>query len=149
MVYAATPPYEVLQTNALTFCDLQRIKRFARYHDVVVNSGKLAATTRLLMSGGSAFASFLAFSDWLWATTGARHGIAQARLAALVRQFLVEVKGEDVAVVDAALLADLGRDRASSLTSSPTSALPKRQRRHARDKSEGADDSGADTSGPE
>jgi hypothetical protein len=149
MVYAATPPYEVLQTDALTFSDLQRIKRFARYHDVVVNSGKLAATTRLLMSGGSAFASFLEFSDWLWAATGARHGIAQARLAALVRQFLVEVKGEDVAVVDAALLADLGRDRASSLTSSPTSALPKRQRRHARDKSEGADDSGADTSGPE
>jgi len=130
MVYATTPPYEVLQTGALSFVDLQRLKRFARYHDVVVNSGRLPATTALLMSGDSAFAAFLAFSDWLWATTGARHGLALSRLAGLVQRHLVEVRGVDAAVVDAALMSDLGRDRAPAMAK--TTAVPKRQRQHAR-----------------
>jgi hypothetical protein len=147
MVYATTPPYEVLQTNALSFVDLQRIKRFARYHDVVVNSGRLPATTRLLLGGDSAFASFLAFSDWLWSTTSARHGIALARLATLVRRYLVDVAGLDDAAVDAALLADLGRDRVPATSAAMSaSALPKRQRRHAR--AQGEHD-GADLPGQE
>jgi hypothetical protein len=129
MVYATTPPYEVLQTAVLSFAELQRLKRFARYHDVVVNSGRLPATTRLLLAGDSAFAGFLAFADWLWAATGARHGIALARLAGLLRRFLVDVRGVDVAVVDAALEADLGRDRLPA--TGEASALPARQRRHA------------------
>ena len=145
MVYASTPPYEVLRTNALSFVDLQRIKRFARYHDVVVNSGRLKETTRLLMAGDSAFASFLAFSDWLWATTGARHGIALARLASLVRRYLVDVRGDGASVVDAALLTDLGRDRAPT-PSTQAAALPKRQRRHAGAR---GDDDGADNPGLE
>jgi radical SAM superfamily enzyme YgiQ (UPF0313 family) len=129
MVYATTPPYEVLQTAAVPFLDMQRLKRFARYHDVVVNSGRLPATQTLLMRSGSAFFSFLAFSDWLWATTGARHGLALARLAALVRQYLVDVRAEDPERVDAALEADLGKSR---IPSSSTAAMPKRQRMHSR-----------------
>jgi hypothetical protein len=140
MVYATTPPYEVLQTAVLSFGELQRLKRFARYHDVVVNSGRLSATTTLLLQGDSAFASFLAFSDWLWATTGARHGLALARLAELVRRFLVDVRGVAGDVVDGALVADLGRDRVPSTSSSTkASALPKRQQRHARAKDAVAD----------
>jgi radical SAM superfamily enzyme YgiQ (UPF0313 family) len=129
MVYATTPPYEVLQTAVLSFAELQRLKRFARYHDVVVNSGRLPATTRLLLAGDSAFAAFLAFADWLWAATGARHGIALARLAGLLRSYLIDVRGVEVAVVDAALEADLGRDRLPA--TAEASALPARQRRHA------------------
>ncbi|CAN0278235.1 unnamed protein product, partial [Phaeothamnion confervicola] len=35
MVYSATAPYEVLQTGAVTFADMQRMKRFSRYWDVL------------------------------------------------------------------------------------------------------------------
>ncbi len=130
MVFSTTPPYEVLQTAALSFGDLQRIKRFARYHDLVVNSGRLPATAALLLAGPSAFASFLAFADWLWTMTGARHGLALARLASLVHRFLVEERGIAAAVVDETLTRDLGRDRAP--TTKESRALPQRQRRHAR-----------------
>ncbi len=130
MVYAKDPPYEVLQTGALSFHDLQRLKRFSRYFDLVSNAGKLPATAKLLLSSPSEGASspsaaFLRFSDWLWAETRATHGIALPRLATLVAQHLVEVAGVADDVVSAALLADFGREK---LPSKLVAGIPKRQR---------------------
>ncbi|HEY1099206.1 MAG TPA: DUF4080 domain-containing protein [Myxococcota bacterium] len=124
MVYGTTPPYEVLQTSTLSFADLQRMKRFARFFDLVKNSGRLLRTAKLLLAGDSAFVSFLAFSDWLYAETGARHGISAARLAELCTRYLIDVVDVDRAALEAALVADLGEDRALSLLS-PTVATPK------------------------
>ena len=77
-----------------------------------------------MLAGDSAFVSFLAFSDWLYAETGARHGISAARLAELCTRYLVEVVDVDRALLQSALIADLGEDRALSLLS-PTVATPK------------------------
>jgi hypothetical protein len=126
MVYSAQPPYEVLQTGALSFTDLQRMKRFARFFDVVKNSGRFPSTSTLLLSGPSAFAAFLAFSDWLFAQTATRHGIALARLAELLGRYLIEERHADVDAVYAALLADLGRDKLPS----SMRGIPSRQQRH-------------------
>lgn len=128
LVFDDSPPYTVLQTSALSFTDVQRISRFARAFDLVCNSGRFPATSRLLLGevadgASSPFVRFLAFSDWLFAEAGARHGIALARLAALVRRWLVEVDRADAGDVDASLARDIGRDRMP--------ALPKRQGRHA------------------
>jgi hypothetical protein len=96
MVYAQDPPYVILKTGVLSFGDVQRLKRFARYFDVVGNAGRLPRTTRLLMtSSPSAFAAFLSFSDWLWRETRATHGIALVlvpRLRRLVRVRHVRVR---------------------------------------------------------
>ena len=124
MIYSDTPPYEVLQTSVLSFVDVQRMKRFARFFDLVNNSGRLLRTAKLLLAGDSACVSFLAFSDWLYAETGARHGISAARLAELCTRYLVDVVDVDRAALEAALVADVGADRASSLLS-PTLAMPK------------------------
>jgi hypothetical protein len=59
----------------------------------------------------------------LWATTRATSGIAQDRLARLLEQHLVEVRGLAPDAVRAALTSDLGRDK--------TAHLPARQARHA------------------
>jgi hypothetical protein len=135
MVYAASPPYEVLQTGAVSFFDLQRLKRFSRYFDLVSNAGKLPQTAALLMSppstssstssSSSPARSFLRFSDWLWAETRATHGIALPRLATLIAQHLVEVVGVHDDVVSAALLADFGREK---LPTQLAAGIPKRQR---------------------
>ena len=38
MVYEPQTPYTILQNSTVDFATMQRIKRFARYWDVVVNS---------------------------------------------------------------------------------------------------------------
>jgi radical SAM superfamily enzyme YgiQ (UPF0313 family) len=81
MVYSPNPPYEVLQTTAIDFAAMQRMRRFARYLDLFGNSGNFVATLSLMWREGSAFERFLRFSDWLYAKLGRNHGIALQDLA--------------------------------------------------------------------
>jgi hypothetical protein len=39
MVYSPHPPYEILQTRLIDFFTMQRLRRFARYWDLIANSG--------------------------------------------------------------------------------------------------------------
>jgi radical SAM superfamily enzyme YgiQ (UPF0313 family) len=91
--WSEEPPYEVLATNVLPFAELQRLRRFARYFDLVANSGRFPQTVALLMDQPSPFAAFLAFADWLFARTGATHGIAAHRLAELLFEHLGQAAG--------------------------------------------------------
>lgn len=50
MVYSPHPPYEILQTKLVSFEQMQRMRRFARYWDLVANSGKFARTSELLLN---------------------------------------------------------------------------------------------------
>lgn len=109
MVYASEPPYEVLQTGAIDFASMQRMKRFARYWDLVANSGNWAAILPLVLAGPSAYGAFAAFAEWLHATTKATAGIALHRLASLLWQWLVEQRGCDAAEVGRLLAADYER----------------------------------------
>src|ERR1043166_9147102 len=78
MVYSPQPPYEVLQTKLIDFFAMQRLRRFARYWDLVVNSGNSPAMTDWT------FDSFMRFSDWLYAQAKQTHAIARSRLAELL-----------------------------------------------------------------
>jgi radical SAM superfamily enzyme YgiQ (UPF0313 family) len=87
------PPYNVVATDRIDFATMQRVARFARYWDLVANSGRFARTLPLLLAPdlphASPFARFLALSDWLFASTGKTHAIANERLYELVHDFLV------------------------------------------------------------
>jgi hypothetical protein len=109
MVWSDEPPYEVLQTGAISFQELQAMKRFARYWDLVGNQGNWNVTLPLLLAGPSAFASFLAFADWLFAESRATAGIALHRLAELLFRWLTGPRGLPAATVGAALAADYAR----------------------------------------
>src|SRR5438105_1326020 len=50
MVYNPQPPYEILQNKLIDFPTLQQMRRFARYWDLVGNSGNFVETTPLLWS---------------------------------------------------------------------------------------------------
>ena len=73
------PPYNVLATDEIDFPTFQRLGRFARYWDMIANSGRYLRTLPLLL-GDSPFARFLAFSDWLYAETGKTHALALERM---------------------------------------------------------------------
>ncbi len=122
MVYSGEAPYELLRSRDLDFATLQRVKRFARYWDLVANSGRFAATAPLLVEGASAFRAFLAFSDWLFARAGRAHGIALERLTRLVGEYLTTERGLDPARVGASLAAD--RERAAARRRSPGGGTP-------------------------
>ncbi|MFZ3139968.1 DUF4080 domain-containing protein [Polaromonas sp.] len=98
MAYDPQTPYTILQTSTIDFATMQRIQRFARYWEMVANSGRFAAALRLLLcdetdSAGSAFNHFLAFSDWLWCTTAKTHEFALEKLLDLLFEHLTQARG--------------------------------------------------------
>ena len=110
MVYRDDPPYEVLQNRLIDFATMQRLRRFARYWDLVGNSGRFSETTPLLWRPtGSPFAGFLRWSDWLHGRIGRRHGIALDRLAELMFEFLTREAALDTTLVAEAMWRDYQR----------------------------------------
>lgn len=79
------PPYNILSTRDIDFATMQRLSRFARYWDMIGNSGRFNQTRSLLL-GKSPFDRFLQLSDWLYASTGQTHKIALPRLFRLIYQ---------------------------------------------------------------
>ncbi|HEX5218311.1 MAG TPA: DUF4080 domain-containing protein [Verrucomicrobiae bacterium] len=110
MVYNPHPPYEILQTRLIDFPTMQRLRRFARYWDLVGNSGNFVETTPLIWSGGrSPFQSFLHWSDWLYERTGRTDAIALLRLMHLLFEFLTSEAKLSHQTVAAALWRDYQR----------------------------------------
>lgn len=99
------PPYNVLATDRVSFADMQRISRFARYWDMVGNSGRFHRTLPMLLAG-SPFARFMRFADWLHARTGKTHEIALERLHQFLFDFLTGELDLDRGAAGGALLAD-------------------------------------------
>ncbi len=106
MAYDPQTPYTILQNSTIDFPTMQRINRFARYWEMVANSGRFAQGLKLLLEPGSAFGHFLGFSDWLWQTTGKTHEFALEKLVDLLCAHLIEVRGLAGGEVRNALLAD-------------------------------------------
>ena len=88
MIFSPEPPYEILQSKDWTFEALTRMRRFARYWDMVGNSGRYGRTLKLLIDGPSAFMAFLQFADWLYAQTGKTHKISMERMLRFLFDYL-------------------------------------------------------------
>ncbi len=105
MRYNPCPPYNVLANDRLDFKTLQRLGRFARYWDLIGNSGRFTHTLPLML-GDAPFDHFLAFSDWLYAQTGQTHRLALDRLFEWVYHWL---SGQQSIPLEA-IIESLGRD---------------------------------------
>ena len=145
MRYSPFPPYNVVSTADLDFHTLQRLGRFARYWDLVGNSGRFKASTELLL-GEQPFKRFLEFSDWLYARIGKTHQIALERLFDNLYLWLVEQDNSE-AKARAAIKDDFLSSGARSVprclqeefqgrgclaSPKPESSAPARQARHMR-----------------
>lgn len=133
MVYSPHPPYEILQTSLIDFSTMQEMRRFAKYWDLIANSGNFVETTPMLWtqatdivpeqslaagwrqpsasssSESSPFAEFRRLSGWLFAREGQSHGIALGRLVESMLQYLTQEKNVTPSTVAASLWRDYQR----------------------------------------
>jgi hypothetical protein len=143
MVYDAAPPYTVQQTGVVDAPTLQRFTRFARYWDLVANSGRFGRTLPVLLDAPSPFDAFMAFADWLWASTQQTSGLTPEDLVDALFDYLCTQRHLSVAEVQATLLADYVASGARSnpralrgllpreAAQASANALTQRQQRHS------------------
>ncbi|HVV01841.1 MAG TPA: radical SAM protein, partial [Verrucomicrobiae bacterium] len=147
MVYSPLPPYEILQNKLISFTEMQRLRRFAKYWELMGNSGNFRESREFIWGGNekSPFRAFLRFSDWLHKRTGRTDSIALTRLFELLHEFLTTELRLASSVVGPALSRDYHRGGRSDTPGflknftvpstmrgrSPAPLLPKRQARHA------------------
>jgi len=99
--YNPQPPYNLLCSSLIDFATMRRLERFARYWDLIGNSGRFRHARPLLL-GDDPFGRFMALSDWLFAGTGQTHQFALERLFDLLYRGLIEALGvSDSAALDA------------------------------------------------
>lgn len=145
MVYNPHPPYEILQNKLIDFATMQKLRRFARYWDLVGNSGNFIETTPLIWRGGSPFEGFMRWSEWLHARTKRTDCIALLRLMGLLFEFLTSERRHDAREAAVKLWSDYKRGgrrdmpgflkdylsyEAPVLKQKSNVLLPKRQARH-------------------
>ena len=89
LVFNPDPPYDILATDRIDFTEMRRINRFARYWDMIANSGRFSLSTKLLLADAP-FERFMSFSDWLFGAAAKTHEIALDRLYDFVYRGLTE-----------------------------------------------------------
>jgi radical SAM superfamily enzyme YgiQ (UPF0313 family) len=94
MVYNPHPPYEILQNKCIDFQSMQRLKRFAKTWEMVVNGGQFVESAPWLWrKSGSPFRGFMQWTDWLHQQIGRAHSIALVRLTEFLFNFLTQEAG--------------------------------------------------------
>jgi hypothetical protein len=148
MIYNQQPPYEILQNKLIDFATMQQLRRFARYWDLVGNSGNFVESVRLIWAGeASPFQRFSQWSGWLHQRAGRTDSIALARLAEWLFEFLTgELKLCPMATAEIMwrdyqrggrrdkpefLNQFLAADQRASLPARRDRSLPRRQARHS------------------
>lgn len=130
MVYDPYAPYTILANKQIDFATMQRLVRFARYWDLVANSGRFAHTVQHML-GEAPFKNFMAFSDWIYTKTDATHRIALDRLAKLVSEWL-QLRGMGRDEANAVVASDYAGKVDNGPAGKPraAAAAPARQIRH-------------------
>ena len=105
MRYMDTPPYRILAHKDANFATVQRMVRFARYWDLIGNSGRFPNTLPIILAD-QPFKYFMALSDWLFNTTAQTHRIALPKLFGLICKHLEEVRALPASDIHESLLID-------------------------------------------
>ena len=81
--YNPEPPYNILQTANIDFESMQRVNRFARYWDMIANSGRFKNALPLILND-KPFDNFMRLSDDLYQAAGSTWKISLQRLFILL-----------------------------------------------------------------
>jgi radical SAM superfamily enzyme YgiQ (UPF0313 family) len=148
MRYSDAPPYEILSTKDIPFTEMQVMRRFAKYWDLIGNSGNFPRALSLLWRDStSPYTSFRALTEYLYARLQAADGINLMRLLEALFHYLTDEL--QVAKSEAAETLWLDFSASRPLVAPPqwlkthfpeagrrvedqkaATALPKRQQRH-------------------
>ena len=104
------PPYSILSTSTVDFFTMQRVNRFARYWDMIANSGRFTNSLPYLL-GTNPFERFLLLTDWLFENTGQTHKINLKRLYELVAQACQSLFEEQYELLVKAMQSDYERSK--------------------------------------
>lgn len=96
MVYNDSPPYDILKNDLISFEKMQEMKRFARFWDIVYNSGNFQKTTTLLFSDGKVYENFYDFSKWLYKRSESTYKISLDRIAEFLFEYLTKSHDEEL-----------------------------------------------------
>ena len=91
MRYNSLPPYEVMETSTLSAAELERIKNFARFWELIVNRGLINLLADDKFKTSSVFTAFMALSDSLFAHFGRNWGIDKNELRYALQQFRADI----------------------------------------------------------
>ena len=92
--YNPEPPYNILCSRDIDFGTMQRVNRFARYWDMIANSGRFIHTLPLILRD-KPFDNFMQLSDCLYRTVGSTCNISLRRLFVLLFKSLVVMEDID------------------------------------------------------
>ncbi len=95
MKYSDKPPYDILQNDLIPYEMMQKMKRFARFWDLVYNSGNFKKSVTLLFADGRVFDGFFAFSEWIYDKTQSTWQISLDRLSRLLYDYILEMNFVD------------------------------------------------------
>ncbi|MDD2385065.1 MAG: DUF4080 domain-containing protein [Sulfurospirillaceae bacterium] len=115
MVYSDNPPYDILQNDLIPFNMMQKMKRFARFWDLVYNSGNFKKTSLLLWKDDNVFDSFYAFSEWLYTQTQSTWQISLDRLANLLYRYLTTILDKEENTIKTCMIEDIMCERGRKL----------------------------------
>jgi len=79
------PPFNILSTDRVDFATMQLVNRFARYWDMIGNSGRFKHSLAVILAD-KPFDDFMAISNWLFDKTDQTHKINLKRLFELISQ---------------------------------------------------------------
>lgn len=139
MRYNPKSPYNILSTRDIDFESLQRVNRFARFWDMIGNSGRFKHTLPLIIDANP-FQQFLQFSDFLYEAASSSWKISLRRQFELIYKILTEKLGKESVQVQQVLTIDYQRSgQKGNLTfgqnsidkPSKAGVANKRQKKHA------------------
>jgi len=111
------PPFNILSTDRVSFATMQRINRFARYWDMIGNSGRFKYALPHILSD-EPFDDFMAITEWIFNKTGQIHKINLKKLFELISQAVEALYPEKHAVVIEKIEQDYQAAKLKSLFSS-------------------------------
>ncbi|MEH6454601.1 MAG: radical SAM protein, partial [Psychromonas sp.] len=88
--FSPLPPFNILSTDRIDFPTMQLVNRFARYWDMIGNSGRFKHSLVEILAD-KPFEDFMAISNWLFEKTDQTHKINLKRLYELVSQAVEEL----------------------------------------------------------
>jgi tRNA A37 methylthiotransferase MiaB len=154
MTYQEQPPFQILCNKDISYTEMQRMNRFAKYWDLIANSGNFTNTTAWIKQQAehredkSFFWEFFALSEFLSSRFAETHSLALQSILEALWAYLTEVKSEEKPMVRDLLLSDYMRDKPRNVpgflreglsetayqlhhkSQGSDKALPERQQRH-------------------
>lgn len=138
--YNPHAPYNILSTRDIDFMTMQRVNRFARFWDMIGNSGRFINTLPLIL-GEQPFKRFMQLSDKLYVLAGQSYKIALRKLFEMIYVVMTEDLALDAERVMAQLKLDYVRadikgvpdyEKLPALTKKSKAGIAnKRQKQHA------------------